>query len=213
MSTSPGLGITFRETMAGPFALGATDPKDGKARGEKARTTLAMHAAVTVRDLDRFVQDPGHQGEIAGHIDFAPLGTNLPASRGVFSLFSPADRPKTKLMVYERAFRAGGKDYYLAGRKEVRDDTGPDLWADTTTLYATLHEGIDKSGPTVGAGVLTLGARDLVRLLKTVDVTGANSMADRARAISTFGKFFTGQLWDSYKGLALGTGWWRRLSN
>ncbi len=213
MQSSNTLGITFREKMEGPFALGATDPKDGKARGEKAGTKLTMRASITISDLDKFTKDPGHQGEIAGDIDFAPLGMGLPASKGVFSLFSPAEDPKIRLMVYELAFRAGGKDYYLAGRKEVHDDPGFDILSDTTTLLSTLHEGSDRSGKVAGAGVLTLGVNDLVRLLKTVNVTGANSPADRARAISTFGTFFTGQLWHQYKGFATATSWWRRLIN
>ena len=34
-------GITFKETMTGGFALGATEPADGAARGQRAGTRLA----------------------------------------------------------------------------------------------------------------------------------------------------------------------------
>lgn len=213
MQSSSTLGITFREKMEGPFALGATDPKDGKTRGEKAGIKLTMRASITIRDLGRFTKDPGHQGEIVGEIDFAPLGMALPASKGVFTLFSPANDPKTRLMVYELDFRAGGRDYYLAGRKEVHDDPGFDVLSDTTTLLSTLHEGADKTGKVVGAGVLTLDVNDLVNLLKTIKVTGANSAVDRGKAITMFGTFFIGQLWYQYKGFATATSWWRRLIN
>jgi hypothetical protein len=50
----------------------------------------------------------------------------------------------------------------------------------------------------VGAGVLSLGALDLARLVTTVRVPGARGGADTARAVSRFGTFFLGELWDTY---------------
>ncbi|MEX0927045.1 MAG: patatin-like phospholipase family protein [Dehalococcoidia bacterium] len=205
-------GITFRETMAGGFSLGATDPDDGKKRGDDAGTKLAMHASINISDVHRFIEDPQHSGEITGHIDFTPFGQNIPAKRGVFNLFSPTDEPDLKWMVYELAFDWEGKEYYLAGRKEVRNDRGVDLWKDTTTLLTTLHEGPDATGPVAGAGVLTLGADDLVRLSATVRVTNASSTGQQAAALSAFGRFFMGELWDSYANrLQAPVSWWRRL--
>jgi hypothetical protein len=101
-------------------------------------------------------------------------------------------------MVYEVAFRHDGTDYYLAGKKHVRDDPGFDLWNDTTTLRARLHEGLDASGPVVGAGVLRLGVDDLVRLVSTIRATNADSLAEKTRAIGAFGRFFMGELWTQY---------------
>ena len=194
--SDPSLGITFRETMSGGFSLGETDPHAGAAAHGAA--TLSMHATVSIDDIDRFAANPAHLGSLLGTIDFPPLGTGIPASRGVFNLFSPTDQPALKLMVYELAFVHDGKPYYLAGRKEVRDDPGFDLWKDTTTLFTTLHEGDGKDGPVAGAGILTLGVVDLVRLVSTISVIGAHGPADTARAISKFGTFFLGELWKSY---------------
>lgn len=196
---SPAIGITFRETMSGPFALGQTDPREGAEAGRRAGTSLAMHATVTIDSMGEFVDDPEHPGGLLGHIDFAPWGSGIPATRGVFNLFSPTASPGMKHMVYELQFRHDGQTYYLAGRKEVRGDrAGLDLWPDTTTLLTTLHEGPDASGPVVGAGILTLGVDDLARLVKTVRVTGNASPAQQARTIATFGAFFMGELWDTY---------------
>jgi hypothetical protein len=69
---------------------------------------------------------------------------------------------------------------------------------DTTTLYTTLHEEPDKSGTIIGAGILTLGVPDLAALLSTVRVTGTDSTAEKAATVAKFGKFFMGELWDSY---------------
>ncbi|MEX2446353.1 MAG: patatin-like phospholipase family protein [Dehalococcoidia bacterium] len=196
---SPAIGLTFRETMAGAFALGETDPRAGAAAGERAGTHLAMHANVAIDSMRDFVDDPEHPGGLTGHVDFAPWGEGIPATQGVFNLFTPASPPGMKHMVYELQLRHEGKTYYLAGRKEVRGDhAGLDLWPDTTTLLTTLHEGEDATGPVVGAGVLTLGPDDLARLVSTVRVTGPASTAERASTIATFGAFFMGELWDTY---------------
>jgi len=184
--------------MAGGFALGETDPEVGQEAGKRQGFELAMHAKVSLDDLKRFLDDPQHRGNLGGTIDFPPLGKEIPAATGVFNLFHPTDDPKLKLMVYELGFQHGGKDYYLAGQKEVRDDPGFDLWRDTTTLLTRLHEGKDKSGPVVGAGILSLGITHLVKLLSTVQVTDAGSAGEKARAVASFGRFFLGELWDSY---------------
>ncbi|BBA36949.1 choline dehydrogenase [Methylocaldum marinum] len=191
------LSLTFKETMSGYFALGASDPAEGAQQGKREGTTLAMHAEVGIDDLDRFVADPAHPGSLKGTIDFPPLGIGIAASSGVFNLFKPTNAPDTTYMVYELAIHHEGQDYYLAGHKQVRDDAGSDLWSDTTTLYTTLHEGKDKTGPVMGAGILTLGIKQLADLLSSIDVPNAENPADKA-AIEKFGRFFAGKLWDSY---------------
>jgi predicted acylesterase/phospholipase RssA len=192
------LGITFRETMSGGFALGETDPRLGETKGKTANTRLIMHATITINDLNRFIADPNHTGSIAGHITFAPFGDNIPAKNGIFNLFSPTDMPKLKLMIYELAFEHDGQDYYLAGKKEVQDDPGFDLWKDTTTLYTQLHQGPDKASPVIGAGILSLGVDELAKLVSTLHATNAKSVTEQGQAIFRFGQFFLGQLWDTY---------------
>lgn len=187
-------GLSFRETMSGPFTLGASDSKDGAASGAP---TLAMHATVFIQDLDRFLTDQGHLGSLSGTLDYAPFGGPLSAHAGAFRLFSPADEPATKYMVYELAFLRDGEPYYLAGHKVVRQDPGFDLWKDTTTLYTRLHKGRDTSGEVVGAGILSLGVTDLVRLLGTVEVPNAD-LTHRLETLGKFGRFFLGELWDTY---------------
>jgi hypothetical protein len=197
--TNEPVGIAFRETMSGHFALGETDPQAGDAAGKRAATILAMHAEVEIRDLDRFVSDSTHTGGLTGHIDFPPFGRQLAADHGVFRLFSPSGQQTLRLMVYELAFAHQGQPYYLAGRKEVRNDRGgADLWNDTTTLLTRLHRGADTTGPVIGAGILHLGVAELAKLVSTVRVTNADGPADQARTIARFGQFFMGNLWETY---------------
>lgn len=192
------IGIRFRETMAGAFALGAATPEDGVAAGEAAGTRLAMHAVVDIADLDGFIADPRHRGGLTGTIDFPPLGTAISAGSGNFNLFSPTDDPAMKHMVYELAFEHDGSHRYLAGHKNVRDDPGFDMIADTTTLFITLHEGGDKDGSVIGAGILKLDMFDLARLVSTITVTGTDDAGEMAAAVARFGRFFLGELWDTY---------------
>lgn len=199
---SPSSAIRFCETMQGYFALGTADPREGAARGQQQNTKLAMHAVVTIRDFDRFLADTNHNGELAGRVDFAPLGTDLLAGWGVFRLFSPGDDPRAKLMVYELPFRLDGVDYYLAGHKVVRDDPGLDAWKDLTTLFTTLHRGRDASAPRIGAGILRLGVLELKRMIASMTTLDTRSTAEDAKLVADFSRFFGGEALRTYAPMA-----------
>jgi predicted patatin/cPLA2 family phospholipase len=190
----PGTGVSFRETMAGGFTMGATDPRTGAA----GNTPLAMHTTIHIPDIAAFVANPQHQADLTGHIDFGPFGQALPSESGVFGLFTPSADPALTYMVYELGFRHAGKSYYLAGKKHVRLGWPWKLWGETTTLYTTLHEGSDASGPVVGAGVLRLGVVELLKLLTTVNATNASTTGRGAGAVWCFFKFFAAELTRTY---------------
>ena len=196
--SSKTIGISFREVMSGGFALGATDPAEGEKKGRSEGSDLTMHAAIDIADLDLFIAERDHPGSLTGTLDFTPFGDGIPATSGIFNLFNPTGDPKLKLMVYEMGFSHGGKSYYLAGQKNVKEGPIFELWKDTTTLYTKLHEGTDKSGPVVGAGILTLGVKQLIQLVSTVEAPGADSFTEKSEAIAKFGRFFLGELWDTY---------------
>ena len=198
MMRDAGPGISFRETMAGSFALGETDPEAGARKGQADNTRLAVHAAVDVEDVERFVADSLHSARITGHIDLAPFGSAIPASGGVLQLLTEGDESTVKWMVYELGFEHQGKPYYLAGRKLVRSGPVVRAWPDTTTLFTRLHEGRDSSGPVIGAGVLTLGVSDVLRMIATLHPTNAGSVVGGVRALTAFGRFFTREVWRSY---------------
>ncbi len=71
LDTTP--GIAFREAMAGPFALGEADPREGAAKGKSDGTKLTMHAAIDIEDIRGFVADSQHGGGLTGSIDFPGL--------------------------------------------------------------------------------------------------------------------------------------------
>ena len=183
-------GLTFRETMSGPVALGATDPEAGAA--DPNASTLAIHCEISIDDVDRFVADREHTGSITGSVEYEPFGGTLPVTKGIFNLFSPGG-PNERLMQYRLAFEHDGKAYFLDGAKHVHDDPGFDVWKDTTTLQTVLHEGTDESGPVAGAGILSLGVEALTRMMTTMRPTGGG-----IEPLVKFGKVFLGSLWESY---------------
>jgi len=194
----PSTTLTFQETMSGFFALDQTEYKKGANSGKDNDTSLAMHASVKIKDMNRFVNDPKHTGELSGTIDFPPLGTGIAAHTGAFNLFKPTDSPDETHMVYELGFEHDNQTYYLAGHKIVKDDPGFDLWSDTTTLFTTLHKGTDKSGEVCGAGILKLGIKELIELVSTIEVLDAENTSDKLATMQAFGSFFLGELWDTY---------------
>jgi cholesterol oxidase len=192
------LGLCFNETMAGGVMRGVSDFREGEKQGRMAGEALAMHVTVAIDDVRAFIEDPEHEGRLSGTIDYPPLGTAIPSVVGRFNLFSPSDDPLMKLMIYELGFAHNGTDYYLVGRKEVKNDPGFDLWSDTTTLYIRLHRGRDSSGEVIAAGILTLGVTELARLVASMELSGSEGLIDKAETLGRFGRFFMGELWDSY---------------
>ncbi|GAB7050974.1 hypothetical protein [Catenuloplanes indicus] len=85
----------------------------------------------------------------------------------------------------------------LIGRKDVRDDTGLDLWPDTTTLHARIA-GLPDGEP-IDEGEIRIGRAAFLEQLTTVRVTGPR----RAAALAAFGRLFAGTLWDAYAGQAV----------
>jgi len=63
------VGLTFRETMQGGFALLETDPEAGRHKGAATQINLIMHATIWIGDIERFLTNPEHRGELSGIID------------------------------------------------------------------------------------------------------------------------------------------------
>jgi hypothetical protein len=123
---------------------------------------------------------------------------NIPTTNAIWNLFRPSEDPKTKYFVYEAGFEHNGESYYLAGKKFVHDDRGFDMWADITTLFTVLHKSKDDSGPIVGAGVIYIKKEQLVGLIPTIHATNTGSAAESLKVLADFGRFFMGEIWDTY---------------
>lgn len=189
----------FREKMSGPLTLGETEPLAGAGKGRQ--TPFTFHATIRIDDMDAFLRDSQHAARLEARVSFPPLGEDLVVKQGSFNLFRSTDDPKVRLMTYGMPFEANGRPYYLQGTKTIHDDVGFDLWHDTTRLYSLLHEGSDERGKVVGAGVLKLGVRDVLNIVRSMHSERLEGV-EEARAIARFGQFFLGTLWDIYAPMA-----------
>ena len=89
----------------------------------------------------------------------------LTVTDGHFNLF--VDHPNesgTKNMKYRMKLTAEtGDPFYFYGYKVLRDDFGPDMWSDTTTLYISVWRGQDDTGELLGKGILKIRPEDLMK--------------------------------------------------
>lgn len=124
----------------------------------------------------------------------------LTVTDGKFNYFlEDRDRVETKRMQYKmKLSSAEGKTYYFYGFKVIHDDPGFDSWSDTTTLYITVYEGENEQGRVIGKGILRIPIAAFMRQITTMKVTNAGSLAERWGAMLKFGRFFGGNLIDTY---------------
>lgn len=176
-------GLTFRERMAGRFE-GSDDS------GQTVKGRLSLSLAIVIPDLAGFTRDPGHRGTLTGTVRHPMFGVPVPADRGVFRLFAPAEDPETRLMVYQLWFRSNGTRFFLDGEKRLRNDWYLDLWPDSTTLFVTLYEGEDAGGRVRGRGKIRLSPLGLLRMMTTFAALNRNSASARRQTLCRFLGFF-----------------------
>jgi cholesterol oxidase len=200
------LGIQFTETMGGFFSTNALDDyqagwDQGKAEGSPFKFVLTILAD----DLEQMIADPDYTSRLTGTVSAPALSPDpLAVTNGRFNLFlqegdAPAGRRRMRYRM--RLTATDGKVYYFDGFKLIKDEKGLDLWSDTTTLYITVHEGADESGPVRGRGILRIYPRDFQRQIATTRVRNATSLRQRLEAMASFGRFFGGSLYDIYGGV------------
>lgn len=187
------VGIRFTERMAGEL----------RAADGGAPFAASFTATIVAEDLDAFLNDKAREAQLVGTVAIPPLSpAPLTIQGGSWNLFiEDADRVETKRMVYRMPVTApDGTGYLVSGNKYVHDDQGFDLWRDTTTLHTEVRAGSDGSGELLFEGMLHIEPADLIRQLRTFTVTGAPDFGSRMKAIARFGRFFAGELFESFGG-------------
>lgn len=203
-TTSGGVGVAFTETMRGFLSSKVTDDyKAGRDQGERDGLKFEFTVTVTAPNIDRLIADPTHEAQLNGTIDapeFSPTPMRVEGGRFNLLVRDP-DRPGTRKMVYDMpAMTADGRKLHVEGFKTIHDDTGPDVWSDTTTLYVTVREG-DASGPVVGKGIVNIHINDFGKQLTTMKAIGAANKLEELIALAKFGRFFMGALNEIYGGV------------
>jgi predicted acylesterase/phospholipase RssA len=194
-------GVSFTEEMKGYITFGSSDYQQGFQ--DRGRTYLMVHLTIEAEDIEKFVADPQHDAKIEGYIECAACGGKLLVTSGRFNLFVDSGDPTHKKMHYSLYFQdSAGQPFTLWGYKDVKDDPGFDVWNDTSTLYTQIYRGhvsVATSAPKeiVAAGIINIYLLDFIKQLTTFRATGANDR-EKLAALTRFGIFFLGKLWDVY---------------
>jgi len=195
-------GVRFTETMKGFFGKGSDDYADACARGEKDGSPLEFTLTIAADDLAAMLRDNEHRAKLMGTVTAPHLSPfPLTATGGEFRLFSRTDstgrtHDEGRLWMHYRMRLTArdGQQYFLEGHKRICDDRGLDLWSDTTTLFVTVHDGYDPSGPVVGRGILRIRLIDFVRQMTTFQILGARNIVASAWWSLRFNWFFARNL-------------------
>ena len=92
------------------------------------------------------------------------------------------------------AWKASGKAHKELEEKLPLLRYRPAL-GDVTTYVC---EDFTCQAPIVGAGILSLGMGDFLKLISTVSAIGSHGVKESASAVASFGTFFLGKLWEQY---------------
>ncbi|NDJ23211.1 hypothetical protein GS682_16525 [Nostoc sp. B(2019)] len=199
------VGIQFTETMRGYFSKAVqNDYQRAAQQGKQSGSQFEFTVTVSSDDLDRMLTDESHKAKIVGSV-IAPAISPEPLSvtDGEFNLFIvDPDSVNTRRMVYRMKMTSEeGKVYYFDGFKVVHNDPGFDIWADTTTLYITVHDGESLNSPVLGQGILKILPADFLHQMTTLQVTNATSLTQQVEETARFGSFFAGVLFNVYGGI------------
>jgi cholesterol oxidase len=201
------VGVEFTETMRGFVATGSDAEGDfvtAATAAKAAGSTLEFTVTVTSDDLDEMLRSPKHRAHVHGFVNAPQLSpAPIRVTNGTFELLTEdPDDPRARRMTYRMPLTTeAGEHLCLHGFKHVRDDKRLELWADTTTLYFTVHSGVDNSTPPIGRGILEIRPADFATQLRTFKIINAGNLVRRLKAAADFGRFFAGALYDTYGGV------------
>jgi cholesterol oxidase len=194
-------GIQFTERMTGYFAMGTDSYEEGYEKGLSDNSELSFVLTVRSDNIEHMLEDPNHPAELMGSVQAPALSEDdLTVIDGLFNLFTedPED-DDIRYMRYNMKLKSEeGESYYFEGHKVIHDDPGFDLWADTTTLFVTLHSGDNTDAPVLGKGILKIKPDDFRKQIGTVRVTGTEKNVEQLKYKAKFLKFFSENIVDVY---------------
>lgn len=195
-------GVQFTETMRGYFSTEETaDYEKAHDLGKLDDSPFEFTLTIQIADIDAFVDSPEHEGGMIGTVSAPALSqAPLSVSAGRFNLFveDGKDSLRKKMKYYMQMHSVEGKTYYFDGYKDIHDDPGMDVWADTTQLYITVYDGEEDQANVMGKGKLKIKVADFARQMTTMRAICPLNAVKGAQAVAKFGKLFAGEVWDTY---------------
>jgi cholesterol oxidase len=201
----PPLGLECTEELKGFCTRAVRDaaqPEDYRSAADLAQqenSFLDFKLTILIEDVREFIESKEHQARAEGYVDSSVFGRKRRVEEGTFNLFIEGGRKPTKRIVYRlKFFGDDGARYLLDGYKVIRDDPGLDLWADNTTLYTTVRVGWGDDDRVAGQGIMYVSVVGFLEQLSTYRVRNSPSAGTSARCLGRFGRFYFGELWESY---------------
>ena len=159
-------GLRFTERMVGHLRRGA-DASD-----------FSFVCTLMWDDLAALLADPAVEARSIGTVEAPALSPQpMTVVDGRFQLLVPhADgglRMVHRLVVADRS----GRSFFIDGYKIIDARQGRGVWADTTTLFFSVHAGRDASGERIGEGSVVVRLRDLARQVSTMRGGGGRFVA------------------------------------
>ncbi|HEX2659678.1 MAG TPA: hypothetical protein VHU40_15445 [Polyangia bacterium] len=197
------VALQVTEWMKGYLGFGVSDYDAGFIKGIEGNAFFMHEMLIKIDDVDKFVSDPEHNATMDGYVSFDAFGGKRPVKDASFRMFVDSKTPGLKYMKYRIPFTNDkNQPLTMYGHKTIHDDKSLDLWSDTTTLYVSIHEGAltapePPAGPALAMGVIHIEKLDLFKSVMSFRSPGANPVQAN-HAMSAFGKFFLGKLWDIY---------------
>ncbi len=197
-------GLQFTEVMRGHLLNRPSSFAWGEQAGRGAGLFMTAHLTIRIPDLAAFLADARHLAGVEGRVESPLLGGWAAIRYGTVQLLAPtADRDRRVMRYRLVVDDAHGQAWTVSGTKEVRNNLGPDLWRDTTTLRTNLFWGEvsadeESRADLRGTGILRLTVREFLRQLTTFR-TNAPTWLGGARILLRFAAFFLGSLFQVYR--------------
>lgn len=212
--------LSFTEEMQGTIAAGAAFFTPSHA-ADRAHSGISLNVTINIDNLIDYIQTPGEWASVTGWVSSPYFCGERRIREGRFTHFWLRDtgpdhtpNPLEKRMLYRLCFPdEHGDPLTLIGDKWIRNSKKSTLWHDTTTMYATVYRGehLDATPPEdvppLYTGVLHISLIGFLRQMATMRVQPALGEG-RFAALTRFGLFFFGGLWDVYGRHVLDYGPW-----
>ncbi len=190
------IGLEFTETMRGRLSLKITDDYE-RAFNSKDSSPFEFTLTIITENLAEMLSNPKHTAKIIGEVSIPALSKKpLQVSQGEFQLFvNDPEQIDTRKMSYKmRLDSIEGKSYEFDGFKLVHNDSGLDVWKDTTTLFVTIYE----KKKVCAKGILKILPADFMHQLTTFRILNTTDPVEILKAKAQFGSFFGGVIYQTY---------------
>lgn len=186
-------GVTFNERMDGFLAPREGLPGDRDAyrdayrSGKQSDGRCHFEATMLMEDIAAYVRDPEHRAKMTGAFHWGPVG-EAPMRDGEFQLYVKNPETGIREMRYRFTFDGpDGEPLTFVGVKWMKPKGRVNTWSPSTTLFSRIERA---DGTTVWSGILKIGARETLKLFRSLRPVGASDRAEGRRAVRAFNRFF-----------------------